>query len=200
MRAESRRDIQKLPARQPTISGCRPPRSGRAWRRRGRFGHAARALLLACCPLLACATQPAAGLQGVPLNLSDYRGKVVLLHFWATWCRPCLRELPSLVRFHDGPYRRLANQGLVLLTVSNDLRPRDLQVYLADNPLPFPVFFDSLGTLNEDLHLRGVPHSVVIGRGGEVLGRLPGKQDWESAALLSRMRAYVGGADRMSIE
>jgi len=139
----------------------------------------------------AAAAPPSAGLQHSALNLSDYRGSVIVLHLWATWCRPCVRGIPSLVRFYKGPYQRMKQKGLLLLTVSNDVRRKDLTNYLASHPLPFPVFYDSLGTVNEALKLRGVPHTVVIDRNGQVLGRLLGGQNWQSNELLALLNTYA---------
>jgi len=156
------------------------------------LGSTAVATVVFFCPgARAAQAPPDSGLQRATLNLSDYRGQVIVLHFWATWCRPCIREMPSLVRFYNGPYQQLEKRGLLLLTVSNDVRLKDLTGYLAVHPAPFPVFYDSLGTVNERLKLRGVPHTVVIGRDGKVMVRLLGEQNWQSHELLTQMQHYV---------
>ncbi len=123
--------------------------------------------------------------------LAEAHGQVVLVHFWATWCVPCLYEIPSLVAFHDGPYRELARDGLAVLTVNNDLRREDLDRFLENSSLPFPIYFDSSSELNLQFHLWGLPGTLVIGRAGNVRGKLYGPQDWQSEELLARLTKYT---------
>ncbi len=126
-------------------------------------------------------------------SLSRYRGKVVLLHFWATWCPPCREELPSLAAFYREHYPELQDRGLVLLTVSNDLREQDLLSYPGE--LPFPVFFDSLNQVNGHFGVEGIPETIVIGRRGMVVDRMCGGQDWQSPGLRRRLRWYLDQPD-----
>lgn len=124
-------------------------------------------------------------------RLAEHRGQVVLLHFWATWCLACTRELPSLAAFARGAYPQLEQEGLVLLSVSNDVRAGDLEHFLAKAQLPFRVFFDPLGALNQQLGLPGLPATLVIGREGQVLAQLLGGQDWQSHTFQSQLAGYL---------
>ena len=133
---------------------------------------------------------PAGTDESAPM-LSEHRGDVMLLHFWATWCEPCAEELVSLSSFYEGPYRELSKRGLVLVTVSNDVRSKDLDTFLAARQLPFPVIVDSLSELNEKLGLAGIPGTVVIDRNGRVVERFVGAQDWQSPEFLSRLEGFL---------
>ncbi len=129
--------------------------------------------------------------DGFPRALGRAHGRVVLVHFWATWCVPCLYEMPSLVAFHEGPYPELARDGLTVLTVNNDLRREDLDRFLEKSSLPFPIYFDSLSELNRQFDLVGLPGTVVIGRDGKVVAQLYGPQDWQSEELLALLSKYT---------
>lgn len=131
------------------------------------------------------------GFVAHPPRLESYAGRVVLVHFWATWCDPCVREIPALESFYREGYRDLARQGLVLLAVSNDVRHKDLRGFLAEHELSFPVFLDPEARLRDQLAMPGVPGTVVVGRDGEVVARLFGEQDWTSEDLRARLEDYV---------
>ncbi len=156
------------------------------------------ALVLAGCLLLG--TAPASASSGDPVldgferpdaRLSDFAGSVVLLHFWATWCSPCLREMPSLEAFYEGPYRELAERGLVVLTVSNDVRIDDVRRFQEERKLTVPIFLDPFGGLHDRMQMVGHPATVVIDRHGEIVVRLFGPQDWESPEFRERLERYV---------
>ncbi|PIQ37024.1 MAG: hypothetical protein COW59_09300 [Lysobacterales bacterium CG17_big_fil_post_rev_8_21_14_2_50_64_11] len=132
-----------------------------------------------------------AGFERPNVQLADYRGQVVLLHFWASWCAPCLREIPALEAFYNGPYRELAERGLVVLTVSNDFRIGDVRRFQTERTLSAPIFLDMLGSLHDEMKMIGLPATAVIGRDGQVVKRLYGSQDWESPAFRAMIEGYV---------
>ncbi len=126
--------------------------------------------------------------------MSEYEGSVVLLHFWATWCAPCMDEMASLIAFYRGPYQRLRyrGDGLILLTVSNDVRTKDLKRFMSRKRLPFPVFFDPFTASSERFRVLGLPATVIIGPDGEVLDRYFGNQGWGSERFIERLETYIG--------
>lgn len=125
------------------------------------------------------------------LTLKNYRGKVVVLHFWATWCPPCLEELPALARFMTQHYPNLKTRGLVLLTINNDLREKDLNKFLNQHEISAPIYWDARGKLNAQLHLIGVPHTVILGRDGQILAKLRGRQNWESEQFMRFLEEFL---------
>jgi thiol-disulfide isomerase/thioredoxin len=131
------------------------------------------------------------GFERPDAQLADYRGQVVLLHFWASWCAPCLREIPALEAFYAGPYRELSARGLVVLTVTNDFRIGDVRRFQAERKFSAPIFLDMLGSLHDEMKMIGLPATAVIGRDGQVVKRLYGPQDWESPAFRAMIEDYV---------
>jgi cytochrome c biogenesis protein CcmG, thiol:disulfide interchange protein DsbE len=102
-----------------------------------------------------------------PLRLSDFRGKVVVLNFWASWCGPCRQEMPE---FQAEYARRGADPDVVILAVnalSLDVR-RDAERFIEEMEVTFPVVFDAGGDVGERYRVRGLPSTFFIDRGGVV--------------------------------
>ncbi len=123
--------------------------------------------------------------------LAEHAGDVLVVHFWASWCRPCEAEMASLLAFYQGPYPALRERGLVLLSVSNDVRMKDVRGFARKHALPFPIFYDSFRELNDRLRLPWIPGTVVIDSSGAIVDRLYGEQDWQSDDLLARLESYL---------
>lgn len=122
------------------------------------------------------------------LDLADYRGKVVVLDFWASWCVPCRRSFPWLNTMHA----RYAQQGLVIIGVNLDQQREEATGFLEKYPAKFQIHYDSDGSLAEKFNVRGMPSSYVIGRDGEVaaehLGFKVKKQDDYEAAIVAALQ------------
>ncbi len=129
-------------------------------------------------------------IQGAPQTLSHYRGKVVLLNFWATTCPPCVAEIPSLVRLYD----TFKGQGLVVLGIALDPAVTPVREAVARLRMDYPtlldgnreVYFDSYG-------LFGQPVSVIIDRSGVVRDRIIGGANWTSPQMENRLQSYLKG-------
>jgi len=110
-------------------------------------------------------------------RLADQRGKVVLLNFWATWCPPCLEEMPAMERL----WRRFRGQDFVLIAVSVDVDPAVVPPFLARHDVTFPVALDGQMEVTERYGVRALPSSFVIDRGGTLIGVAIGPRHWDSA-------------------
>lgn len=110
------------------------------------------------------------------LSLSDYRGKVVFLNFWATWCKPCREEMPSM----EVLYKSFEKDGLVILAVSIDrvTTKKDIPPFVKGLNLTFPVLVDSWGQTDKRYKLMGVPETYIIDQQGILREKVIGPRDW----------------------
>lgn len=102
--------------------------------------------------------------NGPNLRLSEQRGDIVLLNFWASWCGPCRQELPAF----EALYQKYAGMGVNVLAVNVDDAPRKAEVLLNDIAVSFPVLFDSSGDISELYQVAAMPTTVMIDRDGKV--------------------------------
>jgi thiol-disulfide isomerase/thioredoxin len=109
--------------------------------------------------------------KGIDYSLKDFQGKPVILHFWASWCRPCRAELPELAAW------RAQHPKVPFVVISLDQNITDARNYLDQQQLPFPAL---VGNMNDAMQLgvRGLPTTIVIGEDGEIKQRLLGAQPW----------------------
>jgi peroxiredoxin len=114
-------------------------------------------------------------LKGGMTSLSDYRGKIVLINFWATWCGPCKAEMPSM----EALYRSHGRDDFEILAVSIDLGDEaPVRSFVGDFGFTFPILLDSQFDVNDLFQVRVVPTSIVVDRDGVVTDRLLGAKDW----------------------
>jgi len=131
-------------------------------------------------------------LGGGQLSLTDYRGKLVLLHFWATWCVPCRHEIPLLYSMEQ----RL-DAGLVRIIYVNVNRgdSGSVQTFIDKVSPQTQTLLDPDSTVRNRYAVRGLPTTYLIGQDGKIIGRIIGERDWTSAAA-QRMLESLLGSDR----
>jgi peroxiredoxin len=115
-------------------------------------------------------------LSDKPYRLSDFRGKVVFLNFWATWCKPCREEMPSM----EILYKNFEKDGLVVLAVSIDrvTTTKDIPPFVKGMNLTFPVLVDSWGQTDKPYKRMGVPETFIIDQQGVIREIVIGPRDW----------------------
>ncbi len=127
-------------------------------------------------------------LDGRPTSLAEFRGRVVLLNFWATWCGPCVAEMPSLDRLEAA----LGGADFAVIAISEDRNPAVIQPFFDRLELAHLArFHDPAGALSRAFAVRGLPTSVLIDREGRVVGRIEGPAEWDSPEALALMRHFI---------
>jgi cytochrome c biogenesis protein CcmG/thiol:disulfide interchange protein DsbE len=102
--------------------------------------------------------------DGSAHRLAEFKGRVVLLDFWASWCAPCKASFPAL----DALYRQYHARGFDVLAINVDERQRDADAFLQQRPHQMPVFFDPKGDAPTAFQIQGMPSSVLIDRAGNI--------------------------------
>jgi peroxiredoxin len=103
-------------------------------------------------------------LTGAPDGLSQYKGQVVMVNFWATWCGPCQQEMPLL----DQMYKKYKPAGFTLIGVNVDKESPAVKELLARKPVSFPVLLDPANQVSKAYHVDEMPSSVIIDRKGQI--------------------------------
>ncbi len=126
--------------------------------------------------------------KNVEHSLEQYRGKVVVVNFWATWCPPCVEELPSL----ESAWQRYRQQGLVVLAVSDeetDVVTSFLERLPTD--ITFPLLIDRDMKSGNRWKIRGLPTTVIIDRSGDVYWRAEGQLDFSALDVNEKLLALL---------
>ena len=120
-------------------------------------------------------------IHGQPAHLSDLRGKVVVLNFWATWCPPCVEETPGLIELNQ----RIASRNGVVLGVSVDEDEAAYKQFIEDHNINFLTSRDSSKKSAQDYGTVMYPETYVIDRHGKIVRKIIGPQDWNSREMLA---------------
>lgn len=127
-------------------------------------------------------------LGGGSRNLADFRGRVVVLNFWATWCGPCREELPALEALH----RELAAEGVAVVAVSLDKGSEgSVARFAEERGLTFDVLHDPGGQTEERYGVRFYPTTLVIDRHGRTVVRVSSAWDWAAPSVVDWLRQLL---------
>ena len=120
-------------------------------------------------------------LDGEEVTLRQFRGKYLLINFWATWCGPCKIEMPSLEKL----YSRFKSDNFEVLGISNDMfGDQVVRPYIKANHLTFPMLLDQRMTVSHQYGIVSLPTTFLINPNGEIIGVLQGAEDWSSPETL----------------
>jgi cytochrome c biogenesis protein CcmG, thiol:disulfide interchange protein DsbE len=138
-------------------------------------------VLLFAAPVVTHAADPT-------LDLAQYRGKVVYLDFWASWCKPCRHSFPWM----NSMQQKYAADGLVIVAVNLDEQRADADRFMKETPADFTILYDPEGKLGEQYAIIGMPSSFLIGRDGTVVKSHQGFYDESPAEYEAEIRDLLG--------
>lgn len=138
-------------------------------------------------------------LGGDTVRLSSFAGNVVLLNIWATWCLPCVREMPALQRLHE----QLGDRGLSIVAVSVDepsaLRGgvpglvEEVREFARGFDLTFTVLYDPSGGIQSRYQVNGLPTTFIIDRDGRIHRKVLGAAEWDEPPFVEQIRSMLEG-------
>jgi peroxiredoxin len=120
-------------------------------------------------------------------NLSDYRGKVIFLNFWATWCGPCRAEVGEI----DALYETLKDEDFMIMALSIQEKKKKVSKFMENNDIDFPVYLDSDGTVAAMYGVTGIPTTYIIAPDGKIVGRAIGPRQWGGQDSIDLMRSLM---------
>ena len=139
-------------------------------------------------PLAPAFTLP--NMDGVKVSLADYRGKVVVLNFWASWCPPCRAEMPSM----DQLYRKMKDSAFTVLAVNVERNGRPAVTdFIKKIPITFPVLLDESQNVSELYQVSGLPQTYIINKRGEIVQQITGGIDWDSPKTREYITSLIQG-------
>ena len=128
-------------------------------------------------------------MDGKELSLADFKGRLVMINLWATWCAPCVKEMPSLSRMNA----KLRERNFALLSISQDRGgAKTVTPFLEKLGLKtLPVYLDPKGGVQRALGVRGLPTTIVIDGQGRELGRFEGDATWDGPDALALLMYFL---------
>jgi peroxiredoxin len=121
-------------------------------------------------------------LNGKKVEMRQFKGKVILINFWATWCAPCKEEMSSLEVLHQ----KFKEKNFILLTISVDYGGiKSVREFMGKHRYTFPVLFDPKSEALDLFDVKGIPATFIIDKKGRMIGRAMGPRDWKSPEVFS---------------
>ena len=128
--------------------------------------------------------------KGNTFTLSELRGKVVMVNFWATWCPPCKEEMPSMVKLN----KFMAEEDFVMLAINTEKNGRSVvPAFLKQNPHDFTVLYDDKGTVQKQYGVYKFPESFIVDKDGTVDQKIIGPIDWSSSTIIAYLKSLAKG-------
>jgi peroxiredoxin len=134
--------------------------------------------------------------QGETIHLSDYRGKLVFLNFWATWCEPCIREIPDMMRVKDA----LEGRDFEMLAISVDTSWDDVNAYLDENGFELPTVLDPGQAVKLEYRVTGFPETFLVSVDndgtGTVMAKYIGERPWAEPRWFDEIERFLSSVEQ----
>lgn len=128
--------------------------------------------------------------EGNQVSLAGLRGKVVLVNFWATWCPPCIEEMPSMEKLNEV----MAGGDFVMLAINTEQNGRSLvPEFLKKSPYTFPILYDDKGVAQQLYGVYKFPESFIVGKDGTVVEKIIGPLNWSSPETIKFLKNLTKG-------
>lgn len=128
-------------------------------------------------------------LNGKKVELKQFKGKILFLNFWATWCGPCKEEMPSLEVLHQ----QFKEKSFVLLTISVDYEgEKPVQEFINKHRYTFPVLLDPKCETLDLFEIKAIPITFLVDKKGKMIGKAIGPRDWKSPEVVSLLNLLIG--------
>jgi peroxiredoxin len=127
-------------------------------------------------------------LEGRIVSLYHFRGKIVIVHFWATWCEACCLEIPSLEALHEA----FRDEPFALLAINEGEPAAKVREFCGTHGLKFPVLLDHSRAVGDAFGVSGIPATYLLDRQGLILGKATGVRDWASAPVWHLIHTLCG--------
>jgi peroxiredoxin len=126
-------------------------------------------------------------LGGGQVNLASRDGKITLVNFWATWCKPCEEEMPAMERL----YETLEGEGFELLAISVDEDQDAVAEFQTRMAVSFPILLDPVQAISRQYQTTGFPESLLLDREGRIVERYVGPREWDHPQYIERIRRLM---------
>ena len=120
-------------------------------------------------------------MNGKNISLSDYKGKIVFLNFWTTWCPTCRIEMPSMEKLHQ----KLKNKDFAMVTINLQESASQVKTFFKEFKLTFTALLDSNGEVGASFGIRAIPTTYILDKTGRIIGQVNGPREWDSKAAIA---------------
>jgi peroxiredoxin len=131
-------------------------------------------------------------INGQQFTLSDFKGKIVFLNFWTTWCPECRIEMPSMEKL----YKRLSSQDFTMIAVNLQEPALRVKTFLKKYPLTFSILLDSKGKIGQQFGIRAVPTTFILDKNGGIIGKALGSRQWDSKESMALFEHLINRVER----
>jgi peroxiredoxin len=121
------------------------------------------------------------------VRLDDFRGKIVFLNFWTTWCPTCITEMPSMEKLH----RKLSGKNFAMVTVNIKESASQVKKFFEKYKLTFTALLDITGEVSNDFGVGAIPTTFILDKRGRILGRVTGPREWDSRESVAMFEQLV---------